>query len=535
MPEIVLPSTESTLHCDLCHQSYPIAQIALRGRMNFCQTCASARSTDCLERLQGFEKRSRWPSVVLAVACSAVGAAAALIAVFALSSHNSSVLPKPAIAGDNRPAPPPPAASVPVASPAPKIAEAKETPAPSKAPSVDPRHRIVEDAGQIHLLFVTRHGTDAAMGLTSLLFITREAPTGNSARLTTDVGSQMETSFEEGLRYVRKQPRDWEDQFSIRLSFEDKFTAKDGGSAGTGFTVAMLAATQNIELDSEVAITGDLTIDGTVQPVGAITEKLHGAIDGKCHITLIPERNSRDAEDMALLDGPSPFWQTQVFSIGTVEQALGLARKDRAENLKKAIAKFSALRARLPAVVTPNYLQSPIVQKELQEIVELAPNHLSASILLRDSQNELPHELSLNKSVEKIITTSYLFVSEVINPQESKPRYAENDNGIAAFPEREFFQCVAALQRLTPMLDRRAVELKDACVTYAGALRSSWNYKPPESNVYRTQRQFADITRREQSFIQQNRTDVDQARTRILLALRKLDTDGSLISELKQK
>ena len=398
----------------------------------------------------------------------------------------------------------------------------------------DKRERSVADAGHIHLLFVSGVGTGACRGLSSRLFVTREAPDKESANLVTEVGEHMATSFDEGLRYVRKLPRDWERDFSIRLSFEDKFTSKDGGSAGTGFTIAMLAAIQEIALDPELAVTGDLTVDGTVQPVGAVVEKLRGAIAGRCKITLIPERNSRDVVDLALLDGTSPLWETQVFSIATIEQALGLARCDRAENAAAAIARFNTLRARLPAHVTPNYLLSPIVQTELKEVLRLAPNHLSAATLLQAAESQLPGELSLNRSVGEILGAAHLFVTEVINPKEKSTR-SSGSPGLTVFPEREFGECVKKLQQLTPMLDRRSQELKSACMAYAGALRSVWTYQAGDVNGMRSRQQWAQLAQREQNFQQQAKDELNDARSRLLLALRKLDTDGSLVSEMTKK
>lgn len=567
MNESVSPNAELSLNCALCWRTYPVSQMPLRGKLNFCQTCATQRSEECLSRLQAHQKKSSWAPV--AYAALGVGLLAGAAAIWSLGikappAHTPSVL-RELVAkvkaaqetpeAENSVTPteatiPPETASAPapaVATPAPATAEAKGTSTSwLQGLFTDRSHRTVEDAGSIHLLFVTRPGTDARMGLASLLFITREAPNDTSAKLTTDVGKQMQTSFDEGLRYVRKQPRDWERDFSIRLSFEDKFTSKDGGSAGTGFTIAMLAAIENVTLDSTVAVTGDLTVDGTVQPVGAVVDKIRGALDEKCKIILVPERNSRDVTDLALLDGTPHLWDTQIFSIGTIEEAFNLARKDRPENIKNAMSRFDALRARLPAVVTPNYLQSPIVQTELREIVRLAPNHLSALNLLHAAENQLPHELSLNRSVDEIISASYLFVSEVLSAAETKPREASgggssNDGGssskkgLTVFPEREFNNCVNTLQHMSGILDHRSQELRLACVAYASSIHSAATYQPPDLRGVSTSQQYAEIAKREKGLILQTKQELDERRSRLLLALRKLDTDGSLVADLRKK
>ena len=538
MPKITPPSLELSLNCDLCRRSCPAVEMPLRGMLNFCQICATERPKECLAHLGGTGSKSRWPSILLSVLSLGLIAGAVSVTVRVLQFRDSVDSQKPPSESEIAPTQSPSATIAPATNSAPAATvatEAKENAIPLlKRLFTERSQRLVEDAGNIHLLFVTRPGTDSRTGLSSLLYVTREAPNQDSAKLTTAVGSEMATSFDEGLRYVKKQSRSWERDYSIRLSFEDKFTTKDGGSAGTGFTIAMLAATQGIALDSEVAVTGDLTIDGTVQPVGAVVEKLRGAIDGKCSITLIPERNSRDPVDLALLDGTSPLWKTQIFSIGTIDEALGLARKDRAEKIRDAIARFSALRARLPADVTPNYLQSPVVQTELKEVLRSAPNHLSAAILLRAAENQLPQELSLNRSVEEILAASYLFVSEVISPEERKPKSSEN-KGVTIFPEREFNQCLKSLQRLSPMLDRRSLELKSSCLTYAGCLRSVLTYRAVDPSTIQTRSQFIELARREKGFIQQTKDDFEQARSHLLLALRKLDTDGSLMSERLKK
>ncbi|MEO8353515.1 MAG: S16 family serine protease, partial [Chthoniobacteraceae bacterium] len=294
------------------------------------------------------------------------------------------------------------------------------------------------------------------------------------------------------------------------------------------------AAIQDIALDPLVAVTGDLTVDGSVQPVGGVIEKLRAAIAGQCAITLIPKDNARDAADLALLDGTETLWETQIFSISTIDQALAMARQDRTQETGDAIARFAALRARLPAVVTPNYLQSPVVRTELKEVLRAAPNHLSAETLLRAAENTLPPTLSLRRSIEEILATSNFFVGDVINPSKAAPKESQG-SGLTVFPEREFAECMSKLQRLTGILDRRAMELKSTCTAYAGALRASLTYQTPDLNALRTRQQWSDVAHREKSFLQQIKADLDDTRSRLLLALHKIDVDGSLKSESTKK
>jgi len=555
MSETQPPAYDLSVYCGLCLKSFPVSQIALRGKLNFCQPCATEHSAECLARLGSAQPKSHWPAIALSLLGAGLVAGAAVVAVKwnVRVSHPApgkeaspeiaatSATPAPMEAPTAMPAKTSPAIPAPASEPAEptESRETKETAdAASTSPDKDRSRRSVEDAGSIHLLFVTRPGTDARMGLASNLYITREAPNDVTAKLTTEVGSQMQTSFDEGLRYVHKQPREWEKEFSVRLSFEDKFTSKDGGSAGIAFAIAMLSAIKEVVLDPAVAVTGDLTVDGSVQPVGAVVDKLRGAIEEKCKIALIPERNARDVTDLALLDGTSKLWEMQIFTINTIDEAFGLARQDRSERVAGAIARFNTLRARLPATVTPNYLQSPIVQSELKTILHDAPNHLSAAVLLRAAENQLPQELSLNRSVEEILAASYLFVNDVISPPPAttKTTASSSNKGVTTFPEREFNHCMTTLQHLAPSLDRRSQDLRLACVAYASAMRSLCTYQlPADIKQFRTQQQVAQLAKRERGFIVQDKEDLDDSRSRLLLALRKLDTDGSLMADLKKK
>ena len=54
MPETKSPTVANQyLPCALCGATYHESQIAMRGRLNFCATCANGRSSECLARLNG--------------------------------------------------------------------------------------------------------------------------------------------------------------------------------------------------------------------------------------------------------------------------------------------------------------------------------------------------------------------------------------------------------------------------------------------------------------------------------------------------
>ncbi|MDQ7827376.1 MAG: Lon family ATP-dependent protease [Armatimonadota bacterium] len=68
----------------------------------------------------------------------------------------------------------------------------------------------------------------------------------------------------------------------------------DGPSAGLAMLVAMMSAIQQRPLRQDVAMTGEVSIQGKVRQVGAIPEKLYGARQAGMRKVLIPAENAQD-------------------------------------------------------------------------------------------------------------------------------------------------------------------------------------------------------------------------------------------------
>ena len=465
-------ASDPKVYCELCAQWYPDAMIGIRrDKLNFCRYCASEKLSLCQARID-----ERFANPYLPYAKKAI-----IIAVLLLAAS----LLKWGLPWSKKSAPP------------------KTT---------------VEDVGNLHLLFVVGEDDDRPVGLASKIFITREPPSPETVKLMVAVGPQMKESFAEASRFLRKLPEDWNRSYSIRLSFEDKFSQKDGGSAGAGFTVGMLSAVQRFPLDPYIAITGGVSVDGEVEPVGAIPEKLRGAVDEKCKLSIIPNRNVSDAEDLALLDGIEPFCNTQVFSAETINDAVSLARADREKRTEEAIERFAALRKRLPEDATAEDLKQMPFRIELMEILALAPNHVSARILLAAADGALPEKLSLVRSLEEVMRTFYLFTSYAF---EKEQRRHQSSVELGGFPEREYADAMQRMIALTPILDTRVLETRDASIEFAKALKPVWNASNGTSNMMNLH-------------LAGNKL-LEQAKDHLLLSLRRVDSDGSLIREILKK
>ena len=73
---------------------------------------------------------------------------------------------------------------------------------------------------------------------------------------------------------------------------------KDGPSAGVTITTSLVSALTGISVRKDVAMTGEITLRGTVLPIGGLKEKLLAAKRAEMKTVLIPHENLKDLEDV---------------------------------------------------------------------------------------------------------------------------------------------------------------------------------------------------------------------------------------------
>ena len=88
----------------------------------------------------------------------------------------------------------------------------------------------------------------------------------------------------------------------------------DGPSAGLAIFLALYSAVTNEPLPQDVAVTGELSIQGKVRAVGGIVEKLYAARQAGMRRVLLPKENAREVD--ASLTG------LEVVPVSNVDQVL---------------------------------------------------------------------------------------------------------------------------------------------------------------------------------------------------------------------
>lgn len=91
----------------------------------------------------------------------------------------------------------------------------------------------------------------------------------------------------------------------------------DGPSAGLATTMAIYSALKGQPLKGNVAVTGEISIQGKVRPVGGIYEKIFGAKQAGVHTVIIPKEN--------LDEVPSGLRGIEVVAVDNIEEAIKIA------------------------------------------------------------------------------------------------------------------------------------------------------------------------------------------------------------------
>lgn len=122
--------------------------------------------------------------------------------------------------------------------------------------------------------------------------------------LTGSLGDVMKESAQIALSYIKSHYKlfniDYEllQNSDIHIHVPEGAIPKDGPSAGITVTTAIISAFTKKAVDKNIAMTGEITLRGTVLPIGGLKEKSIGANRSKIKTIIIPEKNERDLDEI---------------------------------------------------------------------------------------------------------------------------------------------------------------------------------------------------------------------------------------------
>lgn len=120
--------------------------------------------------------------------------------------------------------------------------------------------------------------------------------------ITGQLGDVMKESAQIALSLVKSMyPSKAEifDKNDLHIHVPDGATPKDGPSAGITLTTALASLVTERPVDPRICMTGEVSLEGKVKPIGGLPEKLMAAHRAGCTRAFIPEDNEGDLKDVA--------------------------------------------------------------------------------------------------------------------------------------------------------------------------------------------------------------------------------------------
>ena len=147
--------------------------------------------------------------------------------------------------------------------------------------------------------------------------------------LTGQLGDVMSESGNIALSYIRSQrdelgiPKDAFDR-RFHVHFPAGAVPKDGPSAGVTMTTALVSLLTGRPVKPTVAMTGEVTLQGKVLPIGGVKQKLLAAHRAGIRVVTIPAANEPDLDDVP----EAVLADLEVHPVAHVREVLAIALAD---------------------------------------------------------------------------------------------------------------------------------------------------------------------------------------------------------------
>jgi ATP-dependent Lon protease len=190
----------------------------------------------------------------------------------------------------------------------------------------------IDKYGVINGMYATTSGIGGIMPI-EVLWIPTSLPyeikaTGNLLQVikeSTFVASSLAFNYldskkqDEYLKQWKDKPR------GLHIHCPEGSTPKDGPSAGTALTVAIYSMLIKKKIKHDIAITGEINLQGQVTAIGGLENKLEGAKKAGVKLALFPKQNQKDIDKIKKRNPTLIDENFKVQSIETIDDAISYA------------------------------------------------------------------------------------------------------------------------------------------------------------------------------------------------------------------
>ncbi|AGK96564.1 ATP-dependent protease LonB [Clostridium pasteurianum] len=115
------------------------------------------------------------------------------------------------------------------------------------------------------------------------------------------------------------------DEYDIHINFPGGIPV-DGPSAGISIATAVYSAIKEIQIDNNVAMTGEISLYGKVKPVGGVNAKINAALKAGASKIIIPKENWQESF--------RNICEVEIFSIDNIKEVFDIAFSQNSEAAK---------------------------------------------------------------------------------------------------------------------------------------------------------------------------------------------------------
>jgi ATP-dependent Lon protease len=161
--------------------------------------------------------------------------------------------------------------------------------------------------------------------------------------LTGQLGEVMQESAHAALSYIRSRstelglPKSFYSSRDLHLHIPEGATPKDGPSAGITMCAALISALTEKATKPNLAMTGEITLQGRVLSVGGLKEKLLAAKQHDITTVLLPQENYDDIQEVLK---ETPLDNLKLIFVSTMDEVI--AEAFTLPSFKKVVSKKTA-------------------------------------------------------------------------------------------------------------------------------------------------------------------------------------------------
>lgn len=154
---------------------------------------------------------------------------------------------------------------------------------------------------------------------------------------TGKLGEVMKESIETAYSVVRSHSKDLGinpdifEKIDIHVHVPEGATPKDGPSAGIAMYTTLVSVLTKIPVKKDVAMTGEITLQGRVLPIGGLKEKLLAALRGGIKTVIIPQDNEKDLAEIPDIVKEG----MKIIPVSEVAEVIKIALKGKVKPLKE--------------------------------------------------------------------------------------------------------------------------------------------------------------------------------------------------------